>query len=210
MRTILFIRLYRIAFLCLSLFFVSHVNAQTTNQRAYKDSILAFQKNYVATHEVVLGKDKKHFRFYTPDQAFSVIAKFEKLSDTNMIGIKTSGKKIPVKYFTRYGKLHFKIQAQEAELTIYQSSDLVSNPAYKDYLFIPFTDSTTGLETYGSGRYLDLKTTDLTTGYCQLDFNKAYNPYCAYTTGYNCPIPPRENALSMSINAGEKNFAKKH
>ncbi len=208
--TILSFRCCHINFLILALFTFSNLSAQNTDQQTFKDATLAFQKNYVAAHEVVLGKDKKHFRFYAVNQAYSVLASFEKITDSTRIGIKTSGQKIPVKYFIRYGKLHFKVQSEEATLTIYQSSDLASKPEYKDYLFIPFTDSTTGLETYGSGRYLDLKIADLSTGYYQLDFNKAYNPYCAYTTGYNCPIPPRENALSMPILAGEMNFAKKH
>jgi uncharacterized protein (DUF1684 family) len=133
------------------------VAGQSNSSTAFVDSVLAFQKNYVVTHEVVVGKDKKHFRFFAPDADYAVSARFEKITDSSKIGIKTSGKKIPVKYFIRYGKLYFTIKDQAEELTIYQSSDLSGKPEYQDYLFIPFTDATTGLETYGSGRYIDLK-----------------------------------------------------
>ena len=81
---------------------------------------------------------------------------------------------------------------------------------YRNYLFVPFTDATTGDESYGSGRYLEFYIADIQNNTLQLDFNKAYNPYCAYAAGYKCPIPPRENNLPLAIKAGEKNFAKGH
>ena len=81
---------------------------------------------------------------------------------------------------------------------------------YKNYLFLPFTDATTGVETYESGRYIDLEINDIKDNLVIIDFNKAYNPYCAYTTGYNCPIPPAENDLHIAITAGEKAYGKKH
>ena len=84
----------------------------------------------------------------------------------------------------------------------------MSSEKYKDYLFIPFTDKTSGIETYGGGRYIDLVLSDIVNKTCTIDFNKAYNPYCAYTAGYNCPIPPKENDLPVAIKAGELNFAK--
>jgi uncharacterized protein (DUF1684 family) len=83
-------------------------------------------------------------------------------------------------------------------------------PKYKNYLFVPFKDMTNGKETYGGGRYLDLETTDIQNDSVILDFNKAYNPYCAYSNGYSCPIPPKENHLAVSIEAGEKTFGKEH
>ncbi|MFN3266959.1 MAG: DUF1684 domain-containing protein [Deinococcales bacterium] len=72
-------------------------------------------------------------------------------------------------------------------------------------LFIPFRDATSGSETYGSGRYLEAR---LHNGTVELDFNLAYNPYCAYSDGWSCPIPPLENWLKIPILAGEKNFQK--
>ncbi len=80
---------------------------------------------------------------------------------------------------------------------------------YKDQLFLPFTDLTSGEESYAAGRYIDLIFDDILDNKVIIDFNKAYNPYCAYVSGkYNCPIPPRENSLNVAILAGEKNFGK--
>ena len=73
-----------------------------------------------------------------------------------------------------------------------------------DNLFIPFQDATTGNSTYGAGRYLEVSRPD--SKYIILDFNKCYNPYCAYTEGYTCPFPPKENRLGIAIEAGEKTY----
>ena len=81
-------------------------------------------------------------------------------------------------------------------------------PQYRDYLFLPFKDPTNGKASYGGGRYLDLKTGDLKSGTAIIDFNKAYNPWCAYADGFSCPIPPAANHLAVEIHAGEKNFEK--
>ena len=81
-------------------------------------------------------------------------------------------------------------------------------PQYRDYLFIPFKDLTNEDATYGGGRYIDAKTTDITSGEMILDFNKSYNPYCAFSDAYSCPIPPDENHLNIKIEAGEQEFAK--
>ncbi len=83
------------------------------------------------------------------------------------------------------------------------------DPKYKDYLVLLFSDATTGKETYEAGRYIDFTTGDIKNNMLVIDFNKAYNPYCAYEKGkYNCPIPPIENKLSIAITAGEKIYDK--
>ena len=110
-----------------------------------------------------------------------------------------------------FGTATFKIKGKNYSLNIYQSQDLMTNPQYKNYLFLPFTDLTSGNETYVSGRYIDLMIEDVKNNKVVLDFNKAYNPYCAYVSGkYNCPIPPKENALPVAIKAGEKAFTAQH
>ena len=81
------------------------------------------------------------------------------------------------------------------------SSDL-DGTTQIDTLFVPFADLTTGTETYAAGRYLDLHPTS--TGYYMVDFNKAYNPYCAYNSTYDCPYPPPSNRLKIAVRAGEK------
>ena len=76
---------------------------------------------------------------------------------------------------------------------------------YSDYLFIPFKDGTTKEDiTYEGGRYMDMVTSDFTSEFVTIDFNKCYNPWCAYADGYSCPVPPKENKLRVSIYAGEK------
>ncbi|MBL0146464.1 MAG: DUF1684 domain-containing protein [Chitinophagaceae bacterium] len=190
-------------------FLVLYSFAQKPPQ-AYIDSLVAYQKKYIATHEVVKGNDRKYFKFYKPNATFSTVAIFTKINDTATVAIKTTGKKTPVKYFRRYGKISFTINGIRQVLTIFQSKDLMSDSLYKDYLFIPFTDATTGVQTYGSGRYIDLSIKEINGSFFFLDFNKAYNPYCAYSTGYNCPVPPKENRLTVAIEAGEKTFEKPH
>lgn len=195
--------------LIVSSLLVFSLKAQIADKKAFADSIRVFQQRYKATHEVVRGKDRAYFRFFQPNADMAVLCVFEKINDTATVTIKTSGKKIPEKYFYRYGYLKFSIHDTVQQLTIYQSKDLSRNPIYKNYLFIPFTDATTGIESYGSGRYIDLDARDIKGTYYFLDFNKAYNPYCAYSNNYNCPIPPKENNLKVAITAGEKKFAKK-
>ncbi len=191
-------------FLIVALFCLQISFAQKS--KTYSDTIKAFQKNYVTTHEVVKAADRKFFRFYDADKMYAVQCTFEISTDTAVVVMKTSGKKIPQKDFIRYGKLLFTIHDTALQLTVYQSK--LQTPLTKDYLFIPFADVTSGDETYGSGRYIDLLITDIKNNTALIDFNKAYNPYCVYSDGYNCPIPPRENLLPVAVKAGEKEFAK--
>lgn len=107
------------------------------------------------------------------------------------------------------GILSFKIADTLLRLNVYQSKSLMATKDYSDYLFVPFTDKTTGFETYGAGRYIDLKIGDINNNSFILDFNKAYNPYCAYAAGFNCPVPPKENDLNISILVGEKKLFEK-
>ena len=176
-------------------------------QWSYKDSIQSYLKNYVDSHEVVKGDDRKHLHFFDVDANYRVMAKFEKVQTAQWFEIPTSGK--IKKVFRVYGVLSFTINDTSVKLNLYQSQGLMGSDQYKDYLFLPFTDATNGYETYESGRYIDLKTTDIKNNEVIIDFNKAYNPYCAYITGvYNCPIPPPENQLTVVIRAGEKLYDK--
>ena len=109
--------------------------------------------------------------------------------------------------------LKFEVGGKSCALNLYQNLRLVNMPEYQDYLFLPFKDATNGDSTYGGGRYLDFRQKDISSeGILLLDFNKAYNPYCAYSDGFNCPIPPLPNHLAIEVPAGEKNFKgeKKH
>jgi uncharacterized protein (DUF1684 family) len=113
------------------------------------------------------------------------------------------------KVFRVYGIVHFTVHDTAVKLNIYQSQNLMAAAEYNDYLFLPFTDLTSGEGSYANGRYIDLTYKDVVGNKIVIDFNKAYNPYCAYVSGkYNCPIPPRENSLNVAILAGEKNYDK--
>jgi uncharacterized protein (DUF1684 family) len=192
----------------LSFFVLLFSTQQSHCQATYNATIKKFQANYVASHEVVTAKDKKYFRFYGVDSRYTVKAGFEKILDTIGFTMKTSG--AITQHYYKYGKLSFSVRDTMLHLYIYQSKDLMNNAQYKDYLFIPFTDLTTGDETYGSGRYLDFRMNDIQNNELMIDFNKSYNPYCAYATGYHCPVPPKENFLPIGIKAGEKVFGKAH
>ncbi len=100
-----------------------------------------------------------------------------------------------IQHYRRHGKIHFAVDGQPAELTIY------ANPRG---FFLPFVDSQANVETYGAGRYLDPEV--LPDGRFHIDFNLAYNPYCAYNEMWSCPLTPFENRLKLAIRAGEKNF----
>jgi uncharacterized protein (DUF1684 family) len=177
-------------------------------QDTYKDSVQTFIKNYIDKHEVVTGDDKKSLSFYPINKDYRFVANFERVKNGSWFTMETSGSKKQI--YRVYGTIRFTIHDTAVKLNIYQSQNLLAVAEYKDYLFLPFTDLTSGEETYASGRYIDLKFEDILDNKVIIDFNKAYNPYCAYVSGkYNCPIPPRENNLTVAILAGEKNYAKK-
>ena len=191
------------------LFITLFISQRTLAQKDfYSERIKAYQKNYVDSHEVVKRNEKKYFRFFPVNKQYNVTCRFEKIPDSTGFSMKTSAG--TQKNYFKYGRLDFTISGTACHLFVYQSQDLMKTERYKDYLFVPFTDLTTGDESYGSGRYLEFYIQDIRNNTLELDFNKAYNPYCAYSAGYKCPIPPRENFLNVPIKAGEKNFAKPH
>ncbi len=95
-------------------------------------------------------------------------------------------------------------------LNLYKNIHQPINPLYKNHLFLPFKDLTNSETTYGGGRYINLLDTDINDGTIIIDFNKSYNPWCAYSEGYNCPIPPTDNHLDIMVRAGEMLFQGKH
>ena len=187
------------------IFFLSACN-NIKAQQAYIRQVKTFQTDYVANHEVVNRKDKKYFQFFAIAPTFRVNAVFEKINDSIGFTMQTSGN--ITKHYYKYGRVSFTLKDTVLQLFLYQSKDLLKNEKYKDYLFIPFTDLTSGDDSYGSGRYLDFIIDSIKNNSLVLDFNKAYNPYCAYATGFRCPIPPKENHLPVKILAGEKTFGK--
>lgn len=102
-----------------------------------------------------------------------------------------------VQEYLNVGRVRFSVEGEEATLQVYQST-------LGDDYFIPFVDATAPQETYGAGRYLEPEV--IREGWLRLDFNQAYNPYCAYNDLWSCPIPPEENRLKIRIEAGEMKF----
>jgi uncharacterized protein len=178
-------------------------------QSSYADSIQKHIDNYVKEHGVVKGDDKKHLHFYAVNTSYKVKAVMELQPNSQWFKMDASG---PIKQLYRvYGIARFIVNGKEVQLNIYQNQSLMQTEKYADHLFIPFIDATSGKETYEGGRYIDISISDIKNGVLELDFNKAYNPYCAYVSGiYSCPIPPKENRLAVAIEAGEKKFGKEH
>jgi len=146
----------------------------------------------------------KKLRFFRPKSKYRVECTFHRTPDEKPFEMATySGK---VKPFIKFGILTFKIAGKQHHLAVYQN--LKYKKISPEHLFLPFKDLTCNKKTYGGGRYIDLKLTDIKGTKVTLDFNQAYNPWCAFSGGYNCPVPPKENHLPIAIKAGEKKFKK--
>jgi uncharacterized protein (DUF1684 family) len=147
------------------------------------------------------GKARKTFKgihFFPFDEKYVVNAEFVRTPNEKPFQMSTSSG--IRKTYLKYAEVVFTLNEKEYKLNVYQSQDLLQSAEYKDYLFIPFTDATSGNETYEGGRYVDLNIPQ--SDHILINFNKAYHPYCAYTEGYNCPIPPAENTLPIKVEAG--------
>jgi uncharacterized protein len=144
------------------------------------------------------------FSYFAGASTFCVAASFEPSADSKVFAMPSfNGKTLP---FRKYGVFHFELGGTQRSLSAYQRMDLPNDQ--RQWVLVPFRDMTTGHETYGGGRYLQV---DLPLpARLTLDFNRAFNPLCAYKAVYTCPIPPAENWLKMRIAAGEKTYVAKH
>jgi hypothetical protein len=159
--------------------------------RAAKDRFFAGDP-----HSPLLPDQKRTFRglaYFPENPALRFEATIEEFPDKDEVVMQTSTG--DEQTYVRYGRFRFEVDAQEAELTIYASPH---------GFFLPFVDALAGKETYGAGRYLDPEV--LPGGRFLIDFNLAYNPYCAYNDRWSCPLTPFENRLSVRIEAGERLF----
>lgn len=158
-----------------------------------------------SNHSPLKAEDRKkfsHLDFFPINPNFRVEAKFVRTEGEAPFKMATTTERKPL--YVKYGEAHFAIDGKPQILTIYRSLRSIQIEAYKDHLFLPFKDYTNGIESYGGGRFIDLtipKEDKIT-----IDFNKAYNPYCAYNSRYSCPIPPEENKLKVEIPAGVKKY----
>jgi uncharacterized protein (DUF1684 family) len=149
-------------------------------------------------------KDFEGLDFFRPDTAYRVWARLDPTPQALPFEMPTSTNESALERI--YGMLTFSLKGQTYRLEIYQSPDLMMEDGYSDYLFLPFSDQTNGKETYEGGRYIDLRIPNSDS--ILLDFNKAYNPYCAYNPSYSCPIVPSVNHLETEIRAGVQAFRK--
>lgn len=184
-------------------------NKKDQNKAAYDSCIDVHRDQYKRdflseNHSPLKASDIDFLQFYPAENSWWINARYELFKTSEIVEFATSSGKI--KKYRPYAVLYLNRNGIEFNLTVYQSEQLKDNPQYADYLFLPFTDLTNGGETYGGGRYIDLKKGDFQNGNVLIDFNKAYNPYCAFSGGYSCPVPPEANRLKIEIKAGEKNF----
>jgi|TARA_Y100000385_G_scaffold249888_1_gene271605 hypothetical protein len=158
-----------------------------------------------ATTSPLKAKDLKAFqglRFFPIDSSFIVKAQLFRTPDSPYFEMKTTTDLVLKERV--YGILYFSINKQSFELNLYQSQSATDSDLDSEELFLPFLDDTNGVTTYGGGRYIDLA---IPVGnQLVIDFNQAYNPYCAYNEKYSCPIVPKENYLPLHITAGVKRF----
>ena len=189
--------------------FLLFISCFAFSQNGHKHilEIEKFQKNlnseYLNPKETPLRDDNfTHFKrhpFFPIDLKYRVAAQLTKTANAVAFELPTSaGKTQP---YIEYGKVRFMIDGKSYVLTLFQNLNLIKRAGYEDYLFLPFRDETKGKETYGGGKYLDLR---IPKGdEIIIDFNQSYHPYCAYNAyDYNCPIVPEQNFLPIRIEAG--------
>ncbi|MBI5877763.1 MAG: DUF1684 domain-containing protein [Chloroflexi bacterium] len=134
-------------------------------------------------------------RYFAENSALRFRVRINRLLKVQTVQMQTSTGHLAS--YLRYGHVEFDVNGEPQTLTIYKSED-------HDALFLPFADATSGVESYGAGRYLDPAPEP--DGAIVLDFNLAYSPYCAYNDQWTCPIPPAENRLKVRIDAGEMKY----
>jgi len=167
------------------------------------ESLLEFRKRKdeflkTGTESPIPVEERTSFaglKYFPDDPKLRFLVPLARVPEEELEFETSSGEK---KIFKRIGKLGFSVEGQAVQITLYQAAS--------GSFFLPFRDATSGKETYGAGRYLEVEEKD---GKFELDFNYAYNPYCAYSSGYSCPLPPVENWLKVPIAAGEKNYLDK-
>ncbi len=184
--------------LILSLYCAVPLWAQKNDTEALRDH----RRQYIADLFPIIKKDTAYITFFPANPKMIVEAEVQLLPGEKPFKMVTSSGKS--KEAQKYALLRFILDGKKYQLYTYQLLQLKEKAETANELFLPFVDLTCGKESYGGGRYIDLQLTDIRNGKVKIDFNKAYNPYCAFTTGYNCPVPSRENALPVAIKAGEK------
>ncbi len=165
--------------------------SEVADFRKEKDELFGTKDESPLTAEQKSGF--QGLKYFPEEEKYRVKAAVEK-GDGGLIDVKTSAG--DTEAYKRYGKIKFELEGRELSLNVYQSTD-------GGHLFLPFMDATNQTETYHDGRYVEIEEDD---GKVDLDFNYAYNPYCAYNENFRCPITPAENTLDVEIKAGETRY----
>jgi hypothetical protein len=169
------------------------------SKRAEKDSDLSADGKSPIPQEK--RGDFKGLNYFPPNRAFHFQLKLHEHTEKDIIDVKDS--KGNNRRYIRWGEFRFDVAGKSCTLQAYKSD------ATEERIFVPFKDLTSEKETYGAGRYLDMEPEDcFSDGKWTLDFNEAYNPYCAYSHNYACPLVPPENWLRVRIEAGERAYSK--
>ena len=183
--------------------FVSSLNV--VKAQDYVAEIMAYRQQlndqYRSDASPLKEEDRSWFDghgFFPIDDTYRVVAKYELIEGGENFEMKTTTDRLPI--YRPYAKALFELDGISHELTLYQNVEYSLKPGYKDYLFLPFKDTTNGEKSYGGGRFMELRMS--TSDTIVIDFNKTFNPLCAYNSKYSCPIPPKENHLEVAINAG--------
>ena len=169
-------------------------------ERAIKDSLFTIEAESPLSKEQIV--DFKGLKYYPINKDYLLTARIEPLSVEQIVKLKTSTDRLPD--YRLYAYVYFELKGKPYKLSAYQSIDPGDDSLSKTLLFLPFTDDNSTVTTYGGGRYIDFTIPE--DSEFVLDFNKAYNPYCAYSHRWSCVIPPRENSLDIAIDAGEKMY----
>ncbi|RZK62399.1 MAG: DUF1684 domain-containing protein [Hymenobacter sp.] len=175
---------------------------------AHAQQVAAFQQHlnqeFSSPQESPLSASERRafttLPYYPTGYRYYVVGRLVRDSTAQLFPMATSTTRRPL--YRKYGDVFFTLAGRQLQLGVYQSQDLLARPGLADYLLLPFTDLTSGHGSYGGGRYLDLRIPPNGGTTLLLDFNCAYNPSCAYSAGYSCPVPPAENHLPIAIPAG--------
>jgi uncharacterized protein len=192
----------------ISLVIIYYSFSGSENSEAYVASIQKMREekdnDMRTSSDSPFAKDTTHtfkgLQYFPIDAAYRVQALLTPIQQKKAVTLPTSDGK--EKSYLEYAYAEFEMQGQQNKLLILEIMDM---GPYRGTLFLAFADQTSAIETYGAGRYLDVKKLPGSSS-VTLDFNEAYNPYCAYNDEFSCPFPPKENILNIRIEAGEKTY----
>ena len=197
-----------------SLSYIVSNSAQDNKKINYEAETIEWQKSqnekFKDTEKSPLtekGLEKfDHLEFFDYNSKYVIKAKLTYTPFSSPFKMKTTTDRLPE--YKKFAIASFELDGVKCELSLYQNTELITKKGYENYLFIPYNDLTNGSGSYGGGRYIDVEKSG--SDDIIINFNKSYNPYCAYNPKYSCPIPPRENTLNVKIKAGVLSYKKGH